>query len=306
MKKKQKTYDVGIGWVSPVENVFLSLLKKELRQRKCSYTEITYENLRHAYADIEDNTVSYAVFIDRASFDYPAYFLLTDLLRRKGAHVINNPQAVIEWGSKIPLYEALRDAGLPLPRAFLLPAMPPSKKDVKHIPEKLGVPFILKPAYGGMEDEVLLRARTADDIIAFIENNGSDETIAQEYVVPIVLRKKTAWFRPIYVCGQVIPLWWDPLSRFYRPFGKSGEERDIARDITRMITRIHEITGLDLFTTEIAIDEEGEYKVIDYANHPMDLNSQEQASDALPEETLELVARYIAACAQKMSRQQKN
>ncbi|PJE64346.1 MAG: hypothetical protein COU90_02750 [Candidatus Ryanbacteria bacterium CG10_big_fil_rev_8_21_14_0_10_43_42] len=291
---KKKTYDAGIGWVSSVENVFLSFLKKELRKKKYSFDEVTYENLRHRYDDIKNDRYAYRVFIDRASFDHPAYFLFADLVQKKGAYVVNNPDAVIAWGSKTALYGALCNAGLPLPRVFLLPARPPAKKELIHIPKALGVPFILKPAYGGLVDDVLLRARTVDDIITFMEDNGTDETLAQEYVVPTVVRKKTAWFRPLYVCGEVIPLWWDPLSHFYQPFGRSAEERDIAKDLKNMLCRIHDITGLDLFTTEVAIDEGGEYKIIDYANHPIDLNSQENASDALPEDILEDVARCIA------------
>lgn len=286
-----KVFDVGIGWANPVDRAFIETLKLFLKKEKRSFHEITFVNLTRAYEEIRNGKLHYKTFIDRASEDHPAYLLIAEKLKEQGARVINDPHHVIRFASKSFLHRLLKAEHLPVPQTFVI-SHGTSKKLSKGVAKTLGIPFVLKPSYSGLQD-VTMTARTAGDIMNFLEENLTDECLAQEYVVPALISGRAAWFRPIFVCGRTIVHWWDPKNQFYHSFGKSREEQKIAKVLNDMMQRIFQITGLELFSSEIAINEKEKFLIIDYANHPIDLNSQEITPDGLPSETIRTIASSI-------------
>ncbi|MCH7882997.1 hypothetical protein IIA95_01110 [Patescibacteria group bacterium] len=286
-----KVFDVGIGWANPVDRVFIETLKLFLKKEKLSFHEITFVNLTRAYEEIRNGKIHYKTFIDRASEDHPAYLLIAEKLKERGTCVINDPHHVIRFASKSFLHRLFEAERLPVPRTFVI-SPTASKKLSKSVAKTLGIPFVLKPSYSGLQD-VTLTARTAGDIMNFLKENLTDECLAQEYVAPSLINGRTAWFRPIFVCGRTIVHWWDPKNQFYHSFGRSREEQKIGRVLDNFMQKIFQITGFKLFSSEVAMDKKGKFLIIDYANHPIDLNSQEITPDGLPLETIRMIASSI-------------
>ena len=288
-----KVFDVGIGWANPVDRSFVDTLKVFLKKKRLSFHEITFVNLTRVYEAIKEGKILYKTFIDRSSEDHPAYLLIADLLKAQGVRVINDPHQIIRYTSKSFLHRLLEAEHLPVPKTFIIAPRTHSKKYFESVARALGVPFVLKPSCSSLGQEVTMTARAGQDIINFIQENSTDECLAQEYIAASVVNGRTAWFRPIFVCGRMIPLWWDPKNQFYHSFGKSRQEREIAKTLDGIMQKISRITGFDLFSSEIAINEKGKFFIIDYANHPIDLNSREVVPDGLPPETIQLIASRI-------------
>jgi glutathione synthase/RimK-type ligase-like ATP-grasp enzyme len=295
-----KTYEIGIGWSNSVDEIFVRLLESSLDKKKIVFREITFPTLARDFEAVINGELHFKTFIDRGSIDNPAFFVIADKLRERGARVVNDPRAVVRSASKADLYKLFRENNLPLPKVVLIQAQTarrkePDAKSFKRIADKLGVPFTLKLSYGGYENDVMLNASTESDVLDFEEDNRTEDILAQEYVVPAVMDGKIAWFRIIFVCGRVLPLWWDPQNRFYQEFGQSAAESDVAKNLEELTRSIAGLTGLDLFSTEIAIDTSGAYKIMDYANHPIDVNSRGNTPDGLPPKVLEKIVRYLVS-----------
>ncbi len=298
-----KIYDVGIGWASHIDEAFVRLLKEELKKRRILFFEVTCNTLPLILHGVQNRTLAFRSFLDRSSFDNPSWMVLATELQQRGCRVINNPYAVVRATSKADLYLLLKKGGLPLRKTFILPAGKMySKQQLQSMINKLKTPFVLTPAVGGYDNDVVVNAHSVQDIEEFRERYRSEDCLVQEYVVPSVITGKTAWFRSLYVLGNVFPFWWDPQNHFYRKFGRSVEEMAIMKKIESSLKTIASITGLELFSTEITIDTIGMYVIIDYANHPIDLNSQENAGDALPEKSLQEIAEWIVKGLQESGR----
>lgn len=289
-----KVFDVGIGWVNPVDRPFVQALTALLKAENFSFREITYENLDEDFFAIQERKLHFRFFIDRSSIDNAAYLLMAHIAKSRGAVVINDPDKIIRFGSKVRLHKAFMQAKLPLPETFIISTKKPLKGELKNIVQKLGVPFVLKPAYGGGLDDVTLNARGEEDIVKFMEDRGwTEPALAQTYIPVSLVAERASWFRPLFICGKVIPLWWDPKNHFYQEFASSEKEKEIVSLLETYIREIARITGFQLFSTEVAFDHTGSPLIVDYANQPIDLNSQDIAPDALPQSVIKRAASEV-------------
>jgi len=289
---KSNRYEVAIGWTNPVEEKFVQSMKKAAKAKRLSLLEITYENIEEIFIQVEQQKLHIQTFFDRASLDDAAYFLLAEMLKSQGTKVVNDTTATIQASNKAKLHELYEKEGLPVAKTIIISKKTP-KRELEQIPKKLGVPFVLKPSHGGAGEGVNLAAKNTKDIEEFLEDLALDKGLAQEYVVPIAILQKVAWFRPIYAAGNIIPLWWDPSNHFYQQFGGSAKEKEIAKKLEAFATKIAKLTGLELFSYEAMITEGNKYLIVDYANHPIDLNTQENIPDGLPPAVLDQIVRSL-------------
>lgn len=295
-----KKYDIGIGWVDPVEKPFVDLLKKKAKALKgLSVYEITYRNLEGTFYKIDNKKIHFDLFIDRGSLDDGAFILMGEKLKSVGTRIINDPDSLIYYAGKEKLHEEFLKKRFPLPKTFIINGSKHGSGYFDKIAKKFKVPFVLKPSHGGGAEGVLLTAKSGKDIQEHIEDNFADSYLAQEYIVPGLINGKVAWFRPVYVLGRVIPLWWSPSSHFYEEFGKSKDEVRISRKLNTYMHAISKITGFELFSAEFAIKENGKIFIIDYANQPIDLNTQEYTGDGIPAAVLNKIVESIISIVSK-------
>ncbi len=71
------------------------------------------------------------------------------------------------------------------------------------------------------------------------------------------------------------------------------------RSLRQIPVRIAQICGLHLFSTEIALTEEGHFLVVDYVNDPVDLRLQSKAVDGVPDVYVESIAARLARLADR-------
>lgn len=289
-----KVYDVGFGWAHPADQEFAILFRSALKKRHHSVLEVTFENLEQVIRDVKEEKIGIRTFFNRGVDDDPGFPVLGMLLSKQGSRIVNNLEQTVLHNSKAVLHELFETNGLPVPKTVILRSRV-SKKQAGQIAEQVGVPFVIKPGHGGGGDYVKTNATTAKEIEESVADNAPDQTLVQEYITPALLKGRIAWFRPIYAAGNIISLWWDPRNHFYEEFGNSKEENQAKNVLEQYVEKMANISGMDLFSSEIVLDQQGNYVVVDYLNHPIDLNPRDVVPDGLPRPIVERIATYLAA-----------
>jgi glutathione synthase/RimK-type ligase-like ATP-grasp enzyme len=288
-----KIYDFGISIALQKDEEFVNILKSLLKEKEKTSFEINSQNLLEIMEQIDEGKVQFKNFLDLASFENPVFAFLSEKLNSKGTNVINNPRSILNSFSKAFLHRQFESAKLPLRKTFIL-SKKESVEKLNQIVSELKIPFVISPSVSYYENDIVLNAKTGKHISDFINEHGNEEVLVHEYVVPKNILGKTAWFRIIYSCGEIVYHWWDPNNHFYQLFGNSKEEKEIKGKTEKYIEKISKITGLQLFSTEIVADSKERFVIIDYANTPLDLGSQENERDAVPIESLHKIANAIA------------
>lgn len=286
-----KNYDFGISWVYSKDEEFVKILKKNLKKKKFSFYEINYGNVDDVIGMIGKEEIFFKNFIDLSSFEHPVFSILLEKLNSKGINVINSSQSIVKSYSKSKLHKLFEKNNLPLRKTFVISE---KTRGFEKIIKELKKPFILSASVSSYENGIVLNANKKEDISAYTTEYSTEKILAHEYKLPKIIDDKTAWFRVMYSCGKILPHWWDPQNHFYQTLGSSKDENKIKKRLELYTRKIADITGLKLFSTEIIIDNKGKYFVIDYANVPMDLSSQEFEKDGVPKKTLNEIAESIA------------
>lgn len=89
--------------------------------------------------------------------------------------------------------------------------------------------------------------------------------------------------------------WWNPSTHIYQPLSEEDTTLIDCGKIHRIIDTIARVCGLDLFSSEIVLSEDGRYVVVDYINDPIDLRLQSKASDGVPDIYVEQIAAAVVA-----------
>ena len=169
-----------------------------------------------------DDPAEYAVVIDRISHEVPFYRTWLKHAALRGVTVINNP---FMWSADDKFFGATlaTSLGIASPRTALLPNkeyIPGIKHDEslrnlvfpldwKAAVEYVGLPLILKDAYGGGWRDVYV-CHTMDDLLRHYDGSGQLTMIVQEFI-------RFEQFVRCICIGQeeILPIQYDPGERRY-------------------------------------------------------------------------------------------
>jgi len=227
-----------------------------------------------------NDPAQYAVIIDRISHEVPFYRTWLKHAALQGTTVINNP---FMWSSDDKFFGATlaTSLGIAHPKTVLLPNreyIPGIKHDEslrnlafpldwEGLVEYLGLPIVLKDAYGGGWRDVYV-CHSLDELLANYNNSGQLTMIAQEFI------KFEQFIRCICI-GQehILPIHYDPKERKYHvdPGYLSPRLRDQIVSESRALVQA---LGYDMNSIEFAVRDGIPY-AIDFMNSApdMDVNS---------------------------------
>src|SRR5262249_608589 len=117
---------------------------------------------------------------------------------------------------------------------------------------------------------------------------------------PQQLGERRAWFRVYYVCGTTIACWWDDRTHRYAIFTPSDAALVNVGELERIVRIVAEVAQLHFFSTEIALDNNSRYVVIDYVTPPCDMRLQSKHFNGVPDI---LVHQIVAALAGHLKEQ---
>jgi hypothetical protein len=276
----------------PYDAPFLELLKARFADRGLRLRCVGPQELLPVLAALDAGQLTSRAFLDRASDTSPEFLPLVEWAGHAQVHVLNPvARQRIVWRKTNLHWEFLR-AGMFVP--YLIPVPSLERQAVIPVPHDLGAlgsPFCVKPDVGGGGWGVRIDAATWSDVEAARRQMPEEDLILQQLITPAILEGRRAWFRVLHACGRALPCWWDDQTRcFDRPVSEEERLRHGLDDLWRISRQAAEISGLRLFSTEIACDTDGRFVVVDYVNDPVDLRFQPHAREGMPAS----VARQIA------------
>lgn len=286
------SYDLCFAWDCDGDADFVDLLEEACREVPLSLLQVTPANLASVLKALEAREITFRAFFDRASDEEPGFLPLARWAQAR-CQVRINPHELAEraW-DKAEMHAAL-SAVLHTPPTIILPpySEQPDLPDLDL--SALGPSFTIKPAYGGGGSGVVT-CISPEKIPAARQAYPDVKYILQSHVVPARLDGRPAWFRVLYAAGKYYPCWWDEKTHVYTTLTCAAEEHYGLRPLRGIVETISHISGLHLFSTEIALSPEGKFLVIDYVNNPVDLRPQSKTPDGVPNLLLRFIARDIA------------
>ncbi len=102
-----------------------------------------------------------------------------------------------------------------------------------------------------------------------------------------------AWFRLIYCAGQIFPCWWDQQTHIYTPLTQEEQLHFELQPLFGIMTELALVSQLELFSTEIAYTNTGEFVLVDYINDPIDLRLQSKTIEGVPDQIVENIAQNL-------------
>ena len=288
------TYDVCIAWDWEYDECFIILLHQSLAEKGLSVLEVTPDTISDMYSSLENGAISFSSLVDRASDTSPEFIPLHQWAASKNIFRINPRENASKTWNKARMHILISPHGIDTPATILLPSYEDEPGISTYNIASLGNPFIIKPAHGGGGEGVLRHASTWNEVTVERQRFPDDQYLLQENIIPLEFTDGPGWFRVLYCDGNVYPCWWDTETHVYSMV-TPAQEKELRLKPLREITRIIAgLSGLDMFSTEIAVTVDNRFVIVDYVNDQVDLRPQSTAHDGVPDIILNDIVATLA------------
>ena len=289
MPSAAKLQQIGVAWNWEFDTDFIRLLDQSLHQAGLDSYMVGLHNLAQTLGEVERDERQFRWLLDRASDEDAQFLKLNQLLHAKGTRVLNAHHHYLHASDKAEIHRELLASGLHLPTTLILPAHDREPHLNPAIIEPFAKPFVVKPAKGGGGRGVLTSAKHVDEINHVRAKHHSQRFLIQQKIEPQLLGDRRAWFRVYYVCGTVIPCWWDDRTHRYDLFEPTDAGIVNIAELERILRIIACVAELDFFSSEIALDTHHRYVVIDYVNTPCDMRLQSKYANGVPDRLVQQI-----------------
>jgi hypothetical protein len=282
-------FDLCLIWYWEYDSDFVGAVQAACSMQGVSLLKVSPENLVQATTDLLEERIKIRVLLDRAQY-HAGFLPLLKKAIEKGAYCINS-RKLSSWAEdKATMHLEMINHGLESPYTIIL--APFIEQPLLHILDlnPLGQQFVIKPASGGGGEGVTMRATSLEQVLRARIEFADQKYLLQAHIEPQELAGRKAWFRIYYVDGKIYPCWWDPETHIFAPLHADEEERFGLTPLRLVTAKIASICRLDWFSTEIALARDGKFVAIDYVNDGIDLRSQSNAQDGVPDEVIKLIA----------------
>jgi hypothetical protein len=227
------------------------------------------------------------VYLDLCSAIEPVFGELLRAMHAAGVHTIGQPEKLDKWTHKARAQQSLEEAGLPVPPTVVIRAADPSRDltadELRHVGEKC----VIKPSWGVAGKGVLANVRpTAQNIETARQFEPKDDYLVQKMIRWESFGPRTAYVRGYNVLGHRTLLWWAPETKLYDLLTWDDFRRHDLLGAVEIIDRMAAVTGMDFFSSEIAITNgvgQPRFIIIDYCNDQCDMNPVSEQADGPPD-----------------------
>lgn len=286
--------DFCFAWSWPYDADFAARLAAACLTKQITFAEITPNNLHFALEQIALRELSLGAFFDRASDAEPSFQPIVDWVCQQELLYINRNWLARRSWDKASMHAQITRSGLDAPYTLILPPYLTSPELPILDLSPLGAEFAIKPAHGGAGQGVILGARSWEEIMLVRQQFPEDQYLLQAQITPAALNDRPAWFRIIYCTEKLFPCWWDPTTHIYTSLSQVDIEKYGLEPLIEIIQRIARLSQLELFSSEVALVEEGRFLVVDYINDPIDLRPQSKTPQGVPDEIIDAIANNLA------------
>lgn len=285
--------DLCLTWSWKYDADFARLLEAACQTHGLTFLAVTPETVQQTMLELTAGRITLG-----AHFDFSAHDARFEaLFRWAREHDLRriNPPELGDWAEdKATMHLELISAGVQTPYTIILPPAN-EKPELPNIDlGPLGVPFVIKPCYGGGGEGVILGATSLEQIALTRRQFPELKYLLQTQIQSHELDGRQAWFRIIYCAGRIYPCWWNTRTHVYTPVTVDEEIRFTLTPLWEITARIAQICKLDFFSTEIANTSDGRWVAVDYVNDQIDLRLQSDASDGVPDSIVAHLAEDLA------------
>lgn len=292
-KNNLKVYDFCIAWNWEYDHDFVNLLEKNCHAYNYSLLQVTQYNFKETIDSLENGKLTFKVYLDRGSDVDPDFLPIVKWVKEHRIISLNPYELSVRSADKSIMHPIFTYSGLYTPYTFILPSYDERPDVIVPDLSVLGEQFVMKPANGSGGVGVMKKLTTREQVLEIRKQYRNDKYLVQKTIVPRQFNEKPAWFRVMYCAGKIYPCWWNPSTHLYKRV--TAEEESIFKllPIKKITSKIAAISGLTLFSTEIAYTPDDLFIVVDYVNDPVDLRLSSKAFDGVPDSIVESIAKNL-------------
>jgi hypothetical protein len=302
--------DFAIGWPEDgdVEDLFTETLAGECRARRMKFLVVHEKNLKRCSQDIMRDRLRISFFLDMASETFDANHPFTKfvyLVKDTGGRIVDDPDRVKAAADKSITHFNLISSKVPVPATVVIRHWEPSRQLTSEEEARLGSPFVIKPAlgYGQKGVKVIEKKRPLREIAEARQYSPGDNFLLQEFVKPLSINGRPAWFRVYQLFGEVIPCWWNPETHVYSHVTLREMDDLKLLPLVRIASEIGRIARVDWFSSEIAINSKNrKFVAIDYMNDQCAIYPKSEHADGVPDDLIVLIAQRLTEKAWRYKR----
>jgi hypothetical protein len=292
--------DLLVLWAWEYDAEFMDLLRRACVRHDVRATFVDAHGMSTLAQKLDAGDIAANTVLDRVWDWGEEYEAHVPAVLRHVPHALNPYDKVREIWNKPAVHYLLMRHGIHVPHTLILPRFDHVRDLAPVDLEPLQGRFSVKGAHSGGSG-VLRPAATWEDVLQRRTEWPHDETLIQRWVEPRLLGNRRAWFRMFYACGAVFACWQDDRTHIQQPV-LASEEKRFGLDALRVLTaQIAGLCQLSLFSTEIALDDAGNWVVVDYVNDPCDYRPKSTVTNGVPDEHVHAIAERIAVQVRKLS-----
>ena len=214
------------------------------------------------------------------------YTRLAYEVKEQGGVVIDDPELTAFSAHKAKLHDLLVQHQVPVPETiFVRNQDVGSFRITKEIRNRVGVPFVVKPAWGDSGVGVIMDATSEYDLkMSHAQAPNSDAFLIQQQLKTKPLGDQMGWFRLYHICREVIPCWWNPETHEYQMVTPAQIKRYKLQPLRRIMRKIARVSQMKKFSSEICLNEDGKFYAVDYVNADPDMNPRSFYANGVPDE----------------------
>ena len=220
---------------------------------------------------------------------------LVRLAAEKNTRVIDPPDVALAAFDKARLHPRLQTAGIGIPPSVIVAREEAGRLELTADQHAvLGSPFVIKPSMGYGRRGLVLDATSERDLERSVAAWKNSHYLLQKKIVPRSLNGEPLYFRVYFVFGTVWLCWWNCFNDRYRKTTPEEIETLGLGRLEETVRRIAALTGMNFFSSEIAITEGNELVVIDYVNDQCHLLTQSASPhNGVPDDIVGGIARRL-------------
>jgi hypothetical protein len=284
-----QTYDVVLSTPSPNYEYFSRRLMELCGQMGPTFFRVNDVWVKDFWRKLESEEISVRVLMDLTADQMNPDNLYTQLARavkRQKGYVLDDPDLSAIAADKAHLHESLLENLIPVPETVVVQR--DEIKDFKitdDLVAQVGSPFVVKPARGGVG--IVVGATSKDDLLkSAAEAPKSDSFLIQQLVSPRELGDHFGWFRVYYICGQVIPCWWDQSAHEYHLVSPGQMRHYKLNPLKRIVRGIARVSRMKKFSSSVVLHQDGHFYAVDYVNADPDCTPRSFFDNGVPDEVV--------------------
>lgn len=216
------------------------------------------------------------------------YLLLAKEAKQQGSYVIDDPDITSVVAHKALFHQIMLENHILVPETIIVSRSElDSFKVTNEIKAQVGVPFVVKPAWGDCSRGVIVDASSQYDLLKTAEQApNSDAFLVQRQLKPKRLGDHVGWFRMFHIINEIIPCWWNPTSHEYHLVTPAQHQYYKLAPLVRIMRDIGRVSKMKFFTSEICLDADGHFYTVDYINADPDMNPRSFYTTGVPDEVV--------------------